>query len=146
VYEDSVNKVKVAGRLPALLLDTECSHYNKLRMAEHKLYKLTGSDGKVYSSGTKGVFGGHRLTRGYGRMDCPAALRAIARVGYVRHRVFFANEATAIDAGYRPCAVCLPERYALWKQACVIAGVPPTVQSRARRQPALDRYRDLLRL
>jgi methylphosphotriester-DNA--protein-cysteine methyltransferase len=30
--------------------------------------------------------------------------------------VFFADEATAVAAGYRPCARCLPERYALWKR------------------------------
>ncbi|MFF3732766.1 transposase [Streptomyces sp. NPDC002476] len=35
--------------------------------------------------------------------------------GYVRHRVFFADEPTAITAGYRPCAVCLPEQYRRWK-------------------------------
>jgi methylphosphotriester-DNA--protein-cysteine methyltransferase len=29
--------------------------------------------------------------------------------------VFFADEATAIGAGYRPCAVCLPAKYATWK-------------------------------
>jgi AraC family transcriptional regulator of adaptative response / DNA-3-methyladenine glycosylase II len=33
----------------------------------------------------------------------------------VRHRVFFADEPTAIAAGYRPCASCLPERYAAWR-------------------------------
>jgi hypothetical protein len=116
------------------------------RMAERKLYKLTGVDGKIYLSETKGAFGGHRGTRGYGRMDCRAALRAIARGGYKQNRVFFADEATAIAAGYRPCAVCLTEGYALWKRACTLAGIPPTVQSRNRRQPALDIYRDLLRL
>lgn len=31
------------------------------------------------------------------------------------HRVFFADEQTAIAAGYRPCAVCLRERYREWK-------------------------------
>ena len=30
-----------------------------------------------------GTLGGHRGTRIYGRLDCPAALRAIARGGYV---------------------------------------------------------------
>jgi methylphosphotriester-DNA--protein-cysteine methyltransferase len=35
----------------------------------------------------------------------------------VKHRVFFANEETAVAAGYRPCAVCLRERYAAWKAA-----------------------------
>ncbi|HEY2100575.1 MAG TPA: hypothetical protein VGH72_29215, partial [Pseudonocardia sp.] len=50
-----------------------------------------------------------------GRLDCRSALRALARGGYARHRVFFADEATAVAAGYRPCAVCLPARYRAWK-------------------------------
>jgi len=29
--------------------------------------------------------------------------------------VFFADEDTAIAAGYRPCAVCLPIAYRDWK-------------------------------
>ena len=36
---------------------------------------------------------------------------------YVRHRVFFADEATAVAAGYRPCAICMPEAYRAWKAA-----------------------------
>lgn len=48
-------------------------------------------------------------------MDCPSALRAITRGGYVQHRVFFADAAIAIAAGYRPCAVCLPAQYTAWK-------------------------------
>ena len=62
-----------------------------------------------------GTLGGHKQGRRYGRLDCPAALRAIARGGYVKDRVFFADEPAAIAAGYRPCAVCLPEEYARWK-------------------------------
>jgi methylphosphotriester-DNA--protein-cysteine methyltransferase len=62
-----------------------------------------------------GTLGGHRGTRIFGRLDCPAALRAIERGGYVRHRVFFLNRAQARAAGYRPCAVCLPREYAAWK-------------------------------
>ncbi len=27
---------------------------------------------------------------------------------YEKNRVFFLNEETAVAAGYRPCAVCLP--------------------------------------
>jgi len=50
-----------------------------------------------------------------GRLDCPAALRAIARGGYVTHRVFFLTEEHARAAGYRPCGVCLPVAYASWK-------------------------------
>lgn len=78
-------------------------------------YTLTGPDGRLYESPTKGTWGGHSSGKLYGRLDCPAALRAIARGGYVRHRVFFADEATAIAAGYRPCSRCLPEKYRAWK-------------------------------
>lgn len=65
----------------------------------------------------RGTLGGNRRLRIYGRLDCPSALRAIARGGYVRHRVFFADEAEAVAAGYRPCAVCLPEEYRKWKNS-----------------------------
>ena len=63
----------------------------------------------------RGTIGGHRGTKIYGRLDCPSALRAIARGGYVKYRVFFADETDAVAAGYRPCAVCMPEQYRAWK-------------------------------
>ena len=78
-------------------------------------YRLIGSNGAPYESTTPGAFGGHRVTRIYGRLDCPSALRALANGGYAAHRVFFADEATALAAGYRPCARCLPDRYRAWK-------------------------------
>jgi methylphosphotriester-DNA--protein-cysteine methyltransferase len=78
-------------------------------------YTLLGADGKPYQSEAKGQLGGHRRTKIYGWLDCPSALRAIASGGYTRHRVFFADEATAIAAGYRPCAACCPGRYQAWK-------------------------------
>lgn len=84
-------------------------------MRKPGIYVLTGADGKPYPSETRGTLGGHRRLKGYGRLDCPSALRWIARGHYVKHRVFFADEATAIAAGFRPCARCLPERYRLWK-------------------------------
>jgi methylphosphotriester-DNA--protein-cysteine methyltransferase len=80
-------------------------------------YTLLGADGRPYRSDMKGEWGGHRVTKIYGRLDCPSALRAIAQGGYVRQRVFFADEATAIAAGYRPCARCCPDRYRAWKRA-----------------------------
>jgi methylphosphotriester-DNA--protein-cysteine methyltransferase len=43
-------------------------------------------------------------------------LRAIARGGYVSQRVFFLDERQARAAGYRPCAVCLPDKYRAWKK------------------------------
>ncbi|MDX2707217.1 ABC transporter substrate-binding protein [Streptomyces sp. PA03-6a] len=78
-------------------------------------YVLTGPDGLPYRSAVPGTLGGHRRGRLYGRLDCPAAQQAIARGGYVRERVFFADEATAVAAGYRPCARCLPGPYRQWK-------------------------------
>jgi hypothetical protein len=80
-------------------------------------YWLLGSDGVTYLSEIPGLLGGHRGSRIYGRLQCPSALRAIARGGYTKYRVFFADEAAAIAAGYRPCATCLPERYRAWKRA-----------------------------
>lgn len=84
-------------------------------MKENKTYTLIGADNRPYKSETPGTFGGHRKTKVYGRMDCSAALRAIAKGGYVAHRVFFADEQTAIAAGYRPCGVCIREEYKKWK-------------------------------
>lgn len=33
----------------------------------------------------------------------------------VENRVFFADEQEAINAGYRPCAHCMPGAYKQWK-------------------------------
>ena len=82
-----------------------------------RTWTLIGPDGRPYESERPGTLGGHRGNRVYGRLDCPGALRWIARGHYVRHRVFFADEATALAAGYRPCAVCLPEAYRRWRGA-----------------------------
>ena len=79
-------------------------------------YTLIGSDGHPYRSSRPGKLGGHRRSKVYGRLDCAGALRWIAKGKYVRHRVFFADEATAIAAGYRPCARCMPDRYRAWKE------------------------------
>ena len=79
-------------------------------------YRLLGADGQVLSSPTPGTLGGHRRSRIYGRLDCRAARQALARGGYVRYRVFFADADSAVAAGYRPCAVCLRQDYVAWKQ------------------------------
>ena len=52
----------------------------------------------------------------YGRLDCPSALRYIAKGQYVQYRVFFKDEETAIAAGYRPCGVCMKAEYKRWKE------------------------------
>jgi hypothetical protein len=77
-------------------------------------WRLTGPDGSQYESAAPGELGGNRRLRIYGRLDCASARRALPK-GYARHRVFFADEAAAIAAGYRPCGACLRERFRAWK-------------------------------
>jgi len=88
-------------------------------MTKEKTYTLIGADGAPYESKTKGMFGGNKHGKLYGRLDCRAALLAIAKGGYVKNRVFFADEQTAINAGYRPCAVCMPAEHTAWKKTQV---------------------------
>ena len=94
-------------------------------MKVRRTWKLLGRARVPYESIRPGKFGGHRGTHIYGRLDCPAALRAIARGGYVKHRVFFRDAAMARAAGYRPCAVCLPKEYAQWKARVKPKAVKP---------------------
>ncbi len=85
------------------------------RATGRESWTLVGPDGKSWQSEARGSLGGHRRGRIYGRLDCRAALQALARGGYIADRVFFLNEAHARAAGYRPCAVCMPKDYARWK-------------------------------
>ncbi|MEO8018213.1 MAG: Ada metal-binding domain-containing protein [Pseudomonadota bacterium] len=84
-------------------------------MKRARTWTLRGSDGRPFESTTPGALGGHRRGKIYGRLDCRVAAQAIARGGYLADRVFFGDEATAIAAGFRPCAVCMPLAYASWK-------------------------------
>ena len=72
-------------------------------------YTLIGAEGEPHASDAPGTLGGHRRNKIYGRLDCPGALRWIAKGHYVSHRVFFADAATARAAGYRACKVCKPD-------------------------------------
>ncbi|GAB3780497.1 hypothetical protein GCM10028818_32810 [Spirosoma horti] len=56
-------------------------------------------------------FGGHRPGKIYGLLTCRAGKRM-----KVDNRVFFRDEAEAIQAGYRPCAVCMPIQYRAWQR------------------------------
>ena len=79
-------------------------------------FRLLDGNGETMMSNSPGLLGGNRRLKIYGRLDCPSAIRALPR-GYARHRVFFADEATAIAAGYRPCGVCMRAEYRRWKSA-----------------------------
>ena len=78
-----------------------------------KTYKLLGADGKTYESETPGTLGGNSKLKIYGRLDCWSALSTIKRFpgSYEKSRVFFADEKTALAAGYRPCGNCLRQKY-----------------------------------
>ena len=77
-------------------------------------YLLVHPDGTRRESSLPGTLGGNATLRIYGRLDCARAVAAIP-LGYAKHRVFFADELAAIDAGYRPCGRCMPAPYAVWK-------------------------------
>ena len=97
---------------------------SELHRVEHdsrqatKMYVLLGADGKPHESATPGTLGGNGKQRVYGKLTCGSARSAIRRWGeaYTRTRVFFADEATAIAAGYRPCGNCMRPAYAEWKK------------------------------
>lgn len=85
-----------------------------------KQYRLIGADGKEYLSDEKGALGGNKQLKIYGRLDCYSALNALKRPtrdAYIKNRVFFKDEETAIAAGYRPCGNCMREQYKKWKAA-----------------------------
>jgi methylphosphotriester-DNA--protein-cysteine methyltransferase len=82
-----------------------------------RTWTLRGADDRPFKSAVRGSIGGHRRSRIFGRLDCPSALCAIARGGYVADRVFFLDEDAATVAGYRPCGACMPHRYRAWKRA-----------------------------
>ena len=80
-----------------------------------KRYRLLNDKGEAFESLSPGALGGHRKRRIYGRLDCPSALRWLAKGHYAQNRVFFADERTAQAAGYRPCGICMREAYRTWK-------------------------------
>jgi hypothetical protein len=79
-------------------------------------YQLLGKDRQLYSSGIPGRLGGNGQMKIYGQLNCSSAIRAVAAGNtYQKHRVFFADEATAIAAGYRPCGNCMRDQYKAWR-------------------------------
>ena len=99
-----------------LMEQIELLMWSKPEVLEKPFYFLTNKDNKQYLSDTPGQFGGHRKLKIYGRLDCPSANRYVQQGEYVKHRVFFKDEATATAAGYRPCGICMKERYRQWKK------------------------------
>ncbi len=86
-----------------------------------KLFKLLGPDGMLVLSAEPGALGGNRRRKIYGRLDCRSAVGSLP-TGYAKHRVFFADEATAIAAGYRPCETCMQAEYGTWVEEAMRSG------------------------
>jgi hypothetical protein len=83
-----------------------------------KTYRLLGKDRQIYLSDTPGTLGGNGRQKLYGQLNCASAMRAVAAGNtYQEHRVFFADEATAIAAGYRPCGKCMKAQYDAWRES-----------------------------
>lgn len=92
-----------------------------------KTYTLLTPNGPQASL-EPGTMGGYRPKKIFGRLDCPSANRAIAKGGYVQHRVFFKDVDDAQACGYRPCAKCMPEAYAKWKSEQDVKPPAPTAR------------------
>ena len=78
------------------------------------MFTLLGADGRPYASEIKGTLGGNSKDKLYGKLTCRSARNALGK-GYESIRVFFADEETAIAAGYRPCGNCMRDKYREWK-------------------------------
>lgn len=86
-----------------------------IRQSQGIQFKLIDNNGKKYLSSIPGKLGGNKKLKIYGRLDCPSAKKWIEKGYYISNRVFFENEDIAIAAGYRPCAICMPNEYEKWK-------------------------------
>lgn len=86
-----------------------------------KQYRLISATGETVLSDVPGTLGGNRRRRIYGRLDCRSAVGSLP-TGYARVRVFFADEATALAAGYRPCGTCMREEYRDWVEKSLREG------------------------
>ena len=118
-YEDGVEITR-----EYLLSNTDTKNmYEKLlynlkqaiRQSQGIQFRLIDSNGREYLSSIPGTLGGNKKLKIYGRLDCPSAKKWIEKGYYVSNRVFFENEDIAIAAGYRPCAICMPNEYEKWK-------------------------------
>jgi methylphosphotriester-DNA--protein-cysteine methyltransferase len=61
------------------------------------------------------ALGGYRKDRIYGQLSCSSGKRM-----KIENRVFFKDEAEALEKGYRPCGNCLTEKHKKWKQGLII--------------------------
>lgn len=70
------------------------------------------------------TLGGHQPSKIYGTLNCRAGKRM-----KTDNRVFFRNETEAIEQGFRPCAVCMPDKYSIWKRGDYLSTICKNKQS-----------------
>lgn len=80
-----------------------------------KNYKVLTKSGTVLTK-IPGTLGGNKTLKIYGRLDCKNALNWIRKGYYTQVRVFFEDEETAQELGYRPCGICMKKEYKRWKE------------------------------
>lgn len=95
-----------------LLLKNVKENFIKYGKREYKLMSINGQ----YLSKIPGTLGGNKKLKIYGKLDCKSALNWIQKGKYVNNRVFFESEEKAIEAGYRPCGICMKKEYQKWKK------------------------------
>jgi len=78
--------------------------------------KLEKSEIKRLLKSGEVTMGGHRKLKIYGHLNCPNAKKWIDKGHYVAQRVFFKDEAEAIENNYRPCGCCMKKEYKVWKE------------------------------
>jgi methylphosphotriester-DNA--protein-cysteine methyltransferase len=77
-------------------------------MVHHSEIQI-GQLSKLIRSGTITLAGNQRL-KIYGTLSCSSGKRMNKQ-----NRVFFSDEAEALQSGYRPCCHCLHSEYLRWK-------------------------------
>jgi hypothetical protein len=79
-------------------------------------YKLGNSPGAIRQQLSRLIhsgeitLGGYSKEKIYGTLHCSAGKRM-----NIINRVFFKDEAEALQEGYRPCGRCMPDKYRQWK-------------------------------
>lgn len=71
----------------------------------NKKYKIL-KDGKIIESDIPGVYGGWKIGKIFGTLDCWSGKKM-----FKKNRVFFYTMEDAVSHGYRPCKNCRPMEY-----------------------------------
>lgn len=69
-----------------------------------RIYKVW-KGGRLIETLTPGLYAGITTMKIFGRLTCKSGMRALKE-----HRIFFHTWEDAIEAGYRPCKTCKPEK------------------------------------